>query len=133
MDIGSVALPFRTYAGTIQGELAACQRYFTLWASGSAAPIGMGTYLNSTQVNGTVSLPVEMRTAPTLSIVTVTNYYRASSGGAGNDDFNSLTLDTCSTIAVRYYNASEAGGTSGQAAVLTSNNASAFLAFQAEL
>ena len=28
IDIGSVALPFRTYAGTIQGELAACQRYY---------------------------------------------------------------------------------------------------------
>jgi hypothetical protein len=133
LEQGSQATPFTRASGTIQGELAACQRYFTLWASGSAAPIGMGTYLNGTQVNGTVSLPVEMRTAPTLSIVTGTNFYRASSGGAGNDDFNSLTLDTCSTRAVRYYNASEAGGTSGQAAVLTTNNASAFLAFQAEL
>jgi hypothetical protein len=28
IDIGSVALPFRTYAATIQGELAACQRYY---------------------------------------------------------------------------------------------------------
>jgi hypothetical protein len=28
IDIGSTALPFRTYAGTIQGELAACQRYY---------------------------------------------------------------------------------------------------------
>ena len=133
LEAGSTATAFQTATGTIQGELAACQRYYTLWASGSAFPIGMGTYLNSTQVNGTVSLPVEMRTAPTLSIVTGTNFYRASSGGAGNDDFNSLTLDTCSTRAVRYYNASEAGGTSGQAAVLTTNNASAFLAFQAEL
>ena len=28
IDIGSVALPFRTNAGTIQGELAACMRYY---------------------------------------------------------------------------------------------------------
>ena len=28
IDIGSVALPFRTYAATYQGELAACQRYY---------------------------------------------------------------------------------------------------------
>lgn len=133
LERGSVATAFQTATGTIQGELAACQRYYTLWASGTAQPIGMGTYLNATQVNGTVALPVEMRTAPTISQVTGTNYYRASSGGGGNDDFNSLTLDTCSSRAVRYYNASEAAGTSGQAAVITTNNAASFLAFQAEL
>jgi hypothetical protein len=36
VDIGSVALPFRTYAGTIQGELAACQRYYQRVTSGAA-------------------------------------------------------------------------------------------------
>jgi hypothetical protein len=133
VEAGNTTTVFQTATGTLQGELAACQRYFTLWATGSAQPIGMGTYLNGTQVNGTVPLLVEMRTTPTISQVTGTGYYRASSAGGGSDDMNSLTLDTCSTRAVRYYNASEAAGTAGQAAVITTNNASSFLAFQAEL
>jgi len=132
LEAGAVT-SYQTATGTIQGELAACQRYYTLWASGNSQPIGMGTYLNTTQVNGSISLPVEMRTTPTISIVTGTDYYKASSGGGGTDTLNSLTLDTCSTRAIRFYNASEAAGTSGQAAVLTTNNAAAFLAFQAEL
>jgi hypothetical protein len=40
IDVGSVALPFRTYAATIQGELAACQRYYQRVTSGGLyAPI----------------------------------------------------------------------------------------------
>jgi len=134
MEYGAKATPFQTASGgSPQSELAMCQRYYTLWATGNSQPIGMGTYLNTTQVNGTISLPVEMRTVPTISNVTGTDYYKASSGGGGTDTLNSLTLDTCSTRAIRFYNASEALGVSGQGAVLTTNNASAFLAFQAEL
>jgi hypothetical protein len=66
IDIGSVALPFRTYASTIQGELAACQRYCqnlaNLWLT--AVYIGGG-------INGNYStelrFPVPMRTAPTAT------------------------------------------------------------------
>jgi hypothetical protein len=38
IDIGSVALPFRTYAATIQGELAACQRYYEKSFPSTTAP-----------------------------------------------------------------------------------------------
>jgi hypothetical protein len=78
MDIGSVALPFRTYAATIQGELAACQRYYSKSYNQSEAP---GTATANNQVGlfwaaaastsnkaATINLPVAMRTAPTLLV-----------------------------------------------------------------
>jgi hypothetical protein len=62
LDIGSVALPFRTYAATIQGELAACQRYFQV-ISGDAEV--MGSYYTTTNAVLSYKCPVEMRVAPT--------------------------------------------------------------------
>ena len=64
IDIGSVALPFRTYAGTIQGELAACQRYYTrvLASSGNNyyyyAP---GVAKSTTVAKIVYTMPVTMR------------------------------------------------------------------------
>jgi hypothetical protein len=68
IDIGSVALPFRTYAATIQGELAACQRYYYRTTSiGSSTdnilPLGMG--ISTTEVQTMGNFPVRMRTFPT--------------------------------------------------------------------
>ena len=69
IDIGSVALPFRTYAATIQGELAACQRYYFRngYANGGGTYVLMGTGGASTSTAGNfqVNFPTGMRTAPT--------------------------------------------------------------------
>ena len=62
IDIGSVALPFRTYAGTIQGELAACQRYY--WRANAADTYSIfGTAIGSsgTQAFGYLMPNVKMR------------------------------------------------------------------------
>ena len=59
IDIGSVALPFRTYAATLQGELAACMRYYFLSAGGQ-----VGIAQSTTEVY--VSIPNVMRAAPTV-------------------------------------------------------------------
>jgi hypothetical protein len=132
IDIGSVALPFRTYAATLQGELAACQRYYYLAASGSAKAICMATYYASNEVDGVINFPVSMRTAPTLSQVTGTDYYIAYRN-SGNDTFNSFTLAYATNTAANIYNGTEASGTAGHGAFINTNNASSFLAFQAEL
>ena len=67
IDIGSVALPFRTNGATIQGELAACQRYFQL-VTGDAEVLG--AFYTTTSVVFSYKCPVEMRTTPTVTYST---------------------------------------------------------------
>jgi hypothetical protein len=66
IDLGSVALPYRRNASTLQGELAACQRYY--WRTGGDSAyqsfaVGSSNY-NAGVQNMFVSHPT-MRTAPT--------------------------------------------------------------------
>jgi hypothetical protein len=67
LEAGSVATPFKTYAGTIQGELAACQRYY----QSVRTVVGPGASWTP------IPFTVTMRVNPT-----------AAGGGAGfaNDD-----------------------------------------------
>ena len=64
LDVGSVALPFRRNGGTIQGELAACQRYFQLITGGGDAN---GSFFSANKAILSVSFPVTMRVAPTAT------------------------------------------------------------------
>ena len=63
LDIGSVALPFRTNGGTVQAELAACQRYYQR-RTGSRN-FGQLTAQTGTNLYGVVPLSVSMRVPPT--------------------------------------------------------------------
>ena len=69
LEVGSVATPFKTYAGTIQGELAACQRYYMRFGSPNITNInetfGTGNGLTTTSANIVLPFPVQMRVAPT--------------------------------------------------------------------
>jgi hypothetical protein len=67
LEAGSIATPFQTATGTIQGELAACQRYY--WRNTNTAT--SDTWLTATLGGSTtigyfgMQYPVTMRTIPT--------------------------------------------------------------------
>ena len=67
LEVGSVATPFKTYAGTIQGELSACQRYYyqayLANSQDTAIPVSRTALTNA---NWSVYTPVSMRVTPTI-------------------------------------------------------------------
>jgi hypothetical protein len=65
LEIGSAVTSFRRSGGTIQGELAACQRYYWRTNAGEPySPYGTGAAQTTTKQNATVLFPVIMRTKP---------------------------------------------------------------------
>ena len=69
LEAGSIATPFKRNANSIQGELAACQRYYYRFGGGAGVPLGSGVGHTSSSGFALVKLPVPMRANSTGSIV----------------------------------------------------------------
>jgi hypothetical protein len=131
LEVGSTATSFdyRPY-GT---ELALCQRYYY-----QAIPTNSNNRYtvacvasSATTAKGFFTLPVTMRTQPTLSASSGASYYDFFIAGA---DYltNALSIEPPTTNYAQI-GATIAGATAGQAGVLYINNNSAAIAFSAEL
>jgi ribosomal protein L27 len=134
LEYGSLATPFQTASGgSIQGELAMCQRYYYAHSVGSNVNVGLSNYTLSSELHTAVQFPVTMRTAPSLDQVTGTNYYAAFTAGV-TDTFDALIISRASATSTQLYQTgATVSGTAGTAGILYTNNAATRLAFTAEL
>jgi hypothetical protein len=132
LEAGSVATPFRRNANSLQGELAACQRYYwqsnagsvyQSYASGHARATTAGIY--------TVFNPVTMRTAPTA--ITVQSL-AVTNGSGGFVTATSATLSQAGAQSSTFDIGVASGLTVGQGSLLTAaNTTSSFIGVSAEI
>lgn len=133
LEVGSYATTFeRRPYGT---ELALCQRYYYLLAksvSGEDSPIGFGSYTNSgAGVRTHIVFPTTMRIAPSIVCSAVADVFSIYINN--NDTFQTFTLMNSSEKSINLYVSANVSGTAGDAGPISSIEAGALLAFDAEL
>jgi len=130
VEAGSVATAFQTATGTIQGELAACQRYYFRFTGGTNGVLIPYAYASTTTfANGQLQFPVPMRVAPT-SLDTATLQYVNYAGSAFA--MSSVAFNETTATATQIYG-TVSGVTAGHAGKVSGSGATSYVGLSAEL
>jgi hypothetical protein len=133
LELGSTATTFSRAGGTIQGELAACQRYYYRAVAGTGygilAPVA---YTNTTtQAVGNIQFPVTMRVAPTSLDSSAISFLRFADTAF---NMSSVALSANNNAYCTSITGTVSGATAGTVGRITgANDATAYLGFSAEL
>jgi hypothetical protein len=132
VELGSVATPFTRAGGTLQGELAACQRYY--WratANGVYSYFGWALATSTSGAACIISLPATLRVAPTSLDYSNVSLF----DGSTNTAITSLTIDWPTNNQVGL--AAGVAGTpltvSRSYRLLANNNSAAYIGVSSEL
>ena len=132
LEVGDVATDFehRSYGD----ELARCQRYYYLLASGNTQFMAMGDFWTADQTDSGIQFPVEMRAAPTLDHTNGANYYLVYTNSTSSYIDGTVNLwNRTTNKAATWYSTADASRTAGHACRWVTSSASAHFAFTAEL
>jgi hypothetical protein len=135
-ETGTVATAFQTATGTLQGELAACQRYYyRATVTTFNQPFAMGQCYNTTSAYGIVPFPVTMRTLPTAleQSGSATDYKLTTSAFGGSTTTTVPTFNAATQNASTVVFTASAVFTAGHATSLVSSASGAYLGWSAEL
>jgi hypothetical protein len=137
LELGSIATPYaKMGGGTIQGELAAAQRYYyRLNGGGNYTNFGSGMAFTTAVAITNVNFPVTMRVKPTAleQSGTAANYatWRANSNTDAVTTIPTFFNSTTTSAVVRSESANLVAGNA--TSILDNNNTTAYLAWSAEL
>ena len=113
-------------------NLSRCQRYYYKLVEGNNEPVCVGGMFNGTVFLGSVEFPTTMRTSPTIDVVNATDYFKIVTS-AGDDTCDLLGINRDFNTQCHLEIQDNLSRTQGDAGTCRTANASAFIAFTAEL
>ena len=137
IEIGSIATQFTRAAGTIQGELAACQRYYVRYNNSAVnyAAFGVGQITSASSALILISPMVSMRITPTS--VDYANLGVQEVWNAGLGAVTALGFESAVISANQIWLSATMGGggytTAKSARFIANNSTSGYLGISAEL
>ena len=129
LEVGEGASDFEFLPYDVQ--LQRCQRYYYLHAEGTSKAISIGALFTSSVAYSGISFPVDLRSEPSIEVVSPTNFKVFAGNGASNA--TGVGLWSRSGTTNTFISVTGLARTGGQACMVTTNNAACKLAFSAEL